>query len=170
MIEMYPQTPRPWPKRRECTAPRPSTIVWAVVLTPQDDRGEPLRKTAVCVRLARELASSHDVLTVSVSRTAVQLVLAQPDFVDIDAEIADLVLRGGVIRSAIGWQRYDGPDDWDALLPGAERAARRALASLGHHQCQGRDHCLCSHVGNQYPQPIGGKGEIGTVIAAGGRL
>jgi hypothetical protein len=168
MIEMYPQTPRPWPKRRESTAPRPSTIVWAVVLTPQDDRGEALRKTAACIRLARELASSQDVLSVSVSRSAVQLVLAQPDFADIDAEIADLVR--GAIRSAIGWQRYNGPDDWDALMPGAERAARQALASLDQHQCQGRDYCVCGNVGTQYPQPVGANGEIGTVVAAGGRL
>lgn len=166
---MYPQTPRPWPKRRESTSPRPSTIVWAVVLTPQDDRGEPLRKASVCVRLARELASSHDALSVSLSRSAVQLVLAQPEFADIDGEIADLV-RGVVIRSEVCWQRYDSPDDWDALLPGAERAARQALASLGQHQCQGRDYCYCGNVGTQYPQPIGANGEIGTVIAARGRI
>jgi hypothetical protein len=181
MIEISPQSGRPWrfsdPVAEEQLA---ATGVVVATIIPEREIGTPMRSIRACARLVQSLRDRDDVVAVTWSRTEVEMIITVPmseitelancpdGHVTLDDEVANRVPAGSRTRMAYDFAVW--PDEWHRLLPGAERAAREIRASLGGHQCASRPFCLCGRLGNRAGvEAQSRRGELGTVIAAGGR-
>lgn len=167
MSATYEQSPRPLKSIPvDQVAPRPTSTVTVVRVTPVDENGRPKGSESLTSRIAKIVSESRTCLLASWSRDEVDVVLDLPAGVDALATVVELCSE---IRSDLDLDAITAPDDWDTLHRTAERAARAALGD--RHQCQDTGWCACWFRGNQYPRTDRNhRGEFGSRTGLGAEV